>query len=73
MNSFTTDITEQYLTNIYENLQREQITLMNSLKSTDLEDAVSKERDITRQITLINTINLNVMRLRNTRKKTNCN
>lgn len=73
MNSFTTDITENYLSNIYENLQREQMTLMNSLKSTDLEDAVSKEREITRQISLINTINLNVMRLRNARKKINCN
>ena len=67
MSSFTNDITDQYLTKIYDDLQREQMTLMNSLKSNT--DDNTKERDITRQISLINTINLGVMRLKNARKK----
>ncbi len=67
MSSFTNDITDQYLTKIYDDLQREQMTLMNSLKSNI--DENTKERDITRQISLINTINLGVMRLKNARKK----
>ncbi len=66
MSSFSTDITEQYLIKIYDDLQKEQIKLMNDMKSGC--DNV-KEKDLTKQISLINTINVAVMRLRNTRKK----
>jgi hypothetical protein len=67
MSSFGNDITEQYLNKIYEDLQKEQLNLMNDMK-TGCDNV--KERDITKQITLINTINVAVMRLRNIRKKT---
>ena len=60
------EITEQYLNQIYDALQREQLKLMNDMKSGNSE---AKEKEITKQITTINTINLNVMRLRNIRKK----
>jgi hypothetical protein len=66
MSSFSTDITEQYLNKVYEDLQKEQMKLMNDMKTGC--DSV-KEKDITKQITLINTINVAIMRLRNTRKK----
>jgi hypothetical protein len=66
MSSFGVDITEQYLNKVYEDLQKEQFKLMNDMKS-GCENV--KEREITKQITLINTINLAVMRLRNARKK----
>jgi len=66
MSSFQTDITEQYLNKIYEDLQKEQIKLMNDMK-TGVDNV--KESSITKQITLINTINVAVMRLRNNRKK----
>lgn len=66
MSSFGNDITEQYLNKIYEDLQKEQFKLMNDMK-TGCENV--KEKEITKQITLINTINLAVMRLRNARKK----
>ena len=66
MSSFQNDITEQYINKIYEDLQKEQIKLMNDMKSGC--DSV-KEKDITKQITLINSINVALMRLRNTRKK----
>lgn len=66
MSSFSNDITEQYLNKIYEDLQKEQFKLMNDMK-TGCENI--KEKDITKQISLINTINLAVMRLRNARKK----
>jgi predicted ATPase len=66
MSSFQTDITEQYLNKIYEDLQKEQMKLMNDMK-TGVDNV--KESSITKQITLINTINVAVMRLRNTRKK----
>jgi predicted ATPase len=66
MSSFGNDITEQYLNKMYEDLQKEQLKLMNDMK-TGCDNV--KERDITKQITLINTINVAVMRLRNIRKK----
>ena len=66
MSSFGNDITEQYLNKVYEDLQKEQFRLMNDMK-TGVDNV--KEKDITKQITLINTINLAVMRLRNVRKK----
>ena len=60
------EITEQYLNQVYETLQREQLKLMNDIK---LGGSEVKEKEITKQITAINTINLNIMRLRNIRKK----
>lgn len=66
MSSFSNDITEQYLNKIYEDLQKEQLRLMNDMKTGV--DTI-KEKDTTKQISLINNINLSVMRLRNIRKK----
>ena len=66
MSSFQNDITEQYLNKIYEDLQKEQLRLMNDMKTGI--DGV-KETQITKQVSLINGINLRVMRLRNIRKK----
>ena len=62
-----TDITEQYLNKIYEDLSKEQMKLMTDMKSGGNE--LQKERDITKQITLINTLTLGVMKLRNLRKQ----
>ena len=60
------EVTEQYLNQLYETLQREQLKLMNDIKMGGSE---VKEKELTKQITAINTINLNIMRLRNIRKK----
>jgi hypothetical protein len=60
------DITEQYLNGIYDNFQREQLKLMNEMKNNSNDNI--KEKDITKQITFINAINMNIMRLRNLRK-----
>ncbi len=69
--SFQNDITEQYLMKIYDDLQQDQLRLMNSVKSSnssEMEDE-KKHTAITRQITLINSINLNLIKLRNLKKK----
>ena len=47
------------------------MNLMNELKTNTNEESINREKDITRQISLINTINLGLMRLRNVRKKSN--
>lgn len=69
--NFQNDITEQYLMKIYDDLQQDQLRLMNSVKSSnssEMEDE-KKHTAITRQITLINSINLNLIKLRNLKKK----
>jgi hypothetical protein len=58
-------ITEQYLNGVYENLQKEQLSLMNDIKTGCDSD---KEKSVSKQLTLINTINLSILRLRNVRK-----
>lgn len=60
------DITEQRLTKFYEDLQREQTNIMNNLKTGGTE---IKEKDLTKQISHINTICLNIIKLINLRKK----
>lgn len=70
--NFQNDITEQYIIKVYEDLQQEQTRLMNSVKTnsnTEMED-MKQQLSITRQISLINSINMNLIRLRNLRKKT---
>lgn len=58
-------ITEQYLNGVYDNLQKEQLALMNDIKTgCDTE----KEKIVSKQLTYINTINMNILRLRNVRK-----
>jgi hypothetical protein len=64
------DITEQYLNRVYEDLHREQMTLMNSMKSS-LEN--EKDKSVTKQIAQINQLMLGCIRLRNIRKQLSSN
>ena len=64
------DITEHYLNRVYEDLHREQMSLMNSMKSS-LEN--EKDKSITKQIAQINQLMLGCIRLRNIRKQLSCN
>lgn len=66
MSNFMSDITEQRLTKFYEDLQKEQTKLLNDMKSGTTE---VKEKDLTRQISYINSICLNIIKLNNLRKK----
>ena len=68
MSFFTNDISEQYLTKLYDDLQKENTKLLNELKG-DLETA--KEKEITKQIAIINNLTLSVIKLKNLRKKIN--
>lgn len=67
--SFTNDITDQYLSKVYDDLQREQTKLMNELKNTNGVEEKNKERDLTKQISSISTLSLNVLKLKNLRTK----
>lgn len=70
--NFSNDINEQYLMKVYDDLSKESLSLMNSIKSSspDLVDDEKKQTAITKQISLINSINMSLIRLRNLRKKT---
>ena len=62
------DLTEQSLNQIYDVISREQQSHMNTIKtSNDIEE--KREKSINRQLSLLNTIMLSVLRLRNLKKK----
>jgi len=64
--NFTNDITEQSLTRMYDDLQKEQSRLTTDLKTgTD----VVKEKDIMKHISIINSLIMNILKLRNLRKR----
>jgi hypothetical protein len=63
---FGREINEQYLNNLYEDFHKEQMTLMTDIKTGTSTD---KEKDITKQLTLLNTLMLNTMKLRNIKKQ----
>ena len=63
-----TDLTEQSLNQIYDVISKEQMNHMNTIKtSNDIEE--KREKSINRQLSLLNTILISVLRLRNLRKK----
>jgi hypothetical protein len=66
MSSFTNDITEQYLDKLYEDLSKEQQRLLQDIKTGC---DVVKEADNQNQFTLLNTLMMGTLRLRNLRKK----
>lgn len=68
--NFQNDITEQYLVKVYDDLQQYQLKLMNDIKTTGEMENEKKQNALTKQITLINSINMNIIRLRNLKKKT---
>ena len=63
-----TDLTEQSLNQIYDVLSKEQMNHMNTIKtSSEIEE--KREKNIQKQLSLLNTILISVLRLRNLRKK----
>jgi hypothetical protein len=60
-----TDINENYLNKLYEDLHRDQMKIMTDMKnSVDLE----KDKENQRLLTFLNTLMINTLRLRNLKK-----
>lgn len=59
------EINEQFLNRCYDDFQKEQMKLMNDFKN----DAMVEDKDIQKQITLLNTITINILRFRNLKKQ----
>jgi hypothetical protein len=70
MNScgFSNEINPQYLDKLYDDLSREQMKLLNDLK-TDISTDVAKDVAVQKQLSLLNTLVVSVLRLRNLKKK----
>ena len=65
---FLNELTEQSLNQVYELFSKEQMNHMNTIKtSNDLEE--KREKSINRQLSLLNTILISILRLRGLRKK----
>ena len=62
------DITPQYLDNLYDNLQKEQMNLLSKLKNRNPTEQ-DLEKEITKQTTVITSIMLNVLKLKNIKQK----
>lgn len=60
------DITDQYLDAVYDNLHREQLRVLQDIKSGSSERKTTTEH---RQITLLTNIMSNVLKLRDLKRK----
>jgi len=63
------ELTEQYLNDTYGNVMSEHSRLLNELKNSTNQMEKHKEGEITRQLSLLNTLATNVLRLRNLKQQ----
>jgi hypothetical protein len=62
------ELTEQYLNGVYDNVMREHTRLLNDMKNTSTEMEKNKEKDITKQLSLLNNLMTYLLKLRNVKK-----
>ena len=62
------DLNAQYLDTLYDTLQKHLIDLLSKLKNKNVNEP-DIEKEITRQTTVINTLMLNVLKLKNIKQK----
>jgi hypothetical protein len=60
------DLSDTNLRRLYDNLQKEQFNMMNTLKNTDDD---KKSKYVQKQISTINNVNLNIIKFINLRKQ----
>ena len=60
------DLSDATLRRLYDNLQKEQFNMMNTLKNTDDD---KKSKYVQKQISTINNVNLNIIKFINLRKQ----
>ena len=63
MSSYGNEISPQYLDKVYEDLSREQLRLLGDLK-TDVSSDISKDVAVQKQLSLLNTLVITVLRYR---------
>jgi len=66
MNYQQSDITEQYLNKCFDDFSKEQMRLLNDMKGATDD---SKDKDVQKQLTLLNGLVSGCLRLRNLKKQ----
>ena len=69
MSGMFSDMTEVYLDKLYDDLSKEQMRLMTDLKNCKEPEHIGKEQDLQKQLSLLNTLMISSLRLRNLKKK----
>ena len=69
MSCYGAEITPQYLDRVYDELSKEQMRLMSDFKTDVSSSEMTKDLSTQKQLTLLNTIMISVLRLRNLKKK----
>ena len=64
----TNDLSEQYLNKLYEDFSKESMRLLTVMKNGGEAEEKQKEIDTQKQITLLNTLMIGILRFRNIRK-----
>jgi hypothetical protein len=64
----SSDLTEQYLDKLYDDLSKEQMRLLTEMKNCKDPESSKKERDIQKQLTFLNTLMTNTLRFRNLKR-----
>jgi hypothetical protein len=62
------DFNDQYLTRFYDDCVKEHQRLLTELKNLN-DESMTKETDIQKQISVINNLMTNILKLRNIKKK----
>ena len=69
MSCYGADMTPQSLDRMYDELSKEQIRLLSEFKTDASSSEMTKDLSTQKQLTLLNTIMISVLRLRNLKKK----
>lgn len=62
------DFNDQYLTKLYDDCVKEHQRLLTDMKNLN-EESMTKEADIQKQVTIVNNLMTNTLKLRNVKKK----
>ncbi len=62
------DFNDQYLTKLYDDCVKEHQRLLTDMKNLN-EESMTKETDIQKQVTVVNNLMTNTLKLRNIKKK----
>lgn len=68
MSCYGSEMTPQSLDRLYDELSKEQMRLMSDFKTDVSSSEIKKDLSTQKQLTLINTIMISVLRLRNLKK-----
>lgn len=68
MSCYGAEMTPQSLDRLYDELSKEQMRLMSDFKTDVSSSEIKKDLSTQKQLTLINTIMISVLRLRNLKK-----